>query len=64
MAGKERFRGVHFPKGIVLQAVYWYLRYSLSYRDIEELMEERGVELVHMLRKRQLQSHYRSFLSC
>ena len=47
MAGKERFHGGHFPKCIVLQSVFWYLRYSLSYLDIEELMEERGVELDH-----------------
>ena len=47
MAGKERFHGGHFPKCIVFQAVFWYLRYSLSYRDIEELMKERGVELDH-----------------
>ncbi len=47
MAGEEMFHGEHFPKCIVLQAVYLYLRYSLSYRDIEELMEERGVELDH-----------------
>ena len=47
MTDEERFPGGHFPKCIVLQAVYWYLRYSLSYRDIEELMEERGVELDH-----------------
>jgi putative transposase len=44
---EERFPGGHFPKCIVLQAVYWYLRYSLSYRDIEELMKERGVEVDH-----------------
>lgn len=47
IAGKERLYGGHFPKCIVLQAVFWYLRYSLSYCDIEELMEERGVELDH-----------------
>ena len=47
MASKERFHGGHFPKRIVLQAVFWYLRYSLSYRDIEELMRERGVEIDH-----------------
>ncbi|MBT3312711.1 MAG: IS6 family transposase [Desulfobacula sp.] len=41
------FKGTHFPKGVILQAVFWYLRYSLSYRDIEELMEERGVEVDH-----------------
>ena len=43
----NRFKGCHFPKDIVLQAVYWYLRYSLSYRDIEELMNERGVNVDH-----------------
>ena len=37
MAGKERSHGGHFPKCIVLQAIFWYLRYSLSYRDIEEV---------------------------
>jgi putative transposase len=47
MVGKERFHGGHFPKSIGLQAVFWYLRYSLSYRDIEELMKERGVGLDH-----------------
>src|SRR5210317_1437406 len=47
MTGKERFRGGHFPKSIVLQSVFWYLRYSLSYRYIEELMKERGVKLHH-----------------
>ena len=47
MASKERFHGGHFPKRIVLQAVFWYLRYSLSYREIEELMRERGVEIDH-----------------
>ncbi len=47
MVSKERFHGGHFPKHIVLQAVFWYLRYSLSYRDIEELMRERGIEIDH-----------------
>ena len=40
-------KGSHFPKSIILQAVFWYLRYSLSYRDIEELMAERGIEVDH-----------------
>ncbi len=57
MAGKERFHGEHFPKCIVLQAVYWYLRYSLSYRDIEELMKERGVELDHSTAQRWVVKH-------
>ena len=45
MAGKEKFHGGHFPKCIVRQAVFWNLRYSLGYRDIEELMKKRVVEL-------------------
>ena len=44
---QDRLKVSHFPKSIVLQAVYWYLRYSLSYRDIEELMNERGVNVDH-----------------
>ena len=43
----EKFKGSHFPKCIVLQSVYWYHRYALSYRDIEELMAERGVAVDH-----------------
>ena len=41
------FKGAHFPKGIILMGVRWYLAYPLSTRHVEELMEERGVELEH-----------------
>ena len=41
------FKFRHFPKDIILMAVRWKLAYPLSYRAIEELMEERGVELDH-----------------
>ncbi len=47
MVVEEKIHGSHFQECIVLQIVYWYLRYSLSYRDIEELMNERGIELDH-----------------
>ena len=40
------FKGLHFPKSIVLTSVHWNLRFKLSYRDIEELMAERGVRVV------------------
>jgi transposase-like protein len=33
---------------VVLLAVRWYLRYSLSYRDVEELLAERGIEVDHV----------------
>jgi len=36
-----------FPKSIILQAVYFKLRFSLSYRDVEELMQIRGVKVDH-----------------
>ncbi len=46
------FKGSHFPKCVILQTVFWYLRYALSYRDIEELMEERGVNVDHSTMQR------------
>ena len=41
------FSGRHFPKDVILTCVRWYLRYKLSYRDIEEIMAERGVDVDH-----------------
>ena len=41
------FKGRHFPKDLIIMAVRWKIAYPLSYRAIEELMEERGVELDH-----------------
>ena len=44
---KDDFKGRHFEAELILQAVSWYLRYPLSYRDIEELFLERGLEVDH-----------------
>jgi putative transposase len=41
------FKGYCFPKEIILQAVYFKLRFSLSYRDVEELLSIRGVSVDH-----------------
>ena len=41
------FKGMHFPKDVILFAVFFYLRYPVSYRDLEEIMEERGVDVDH-----------------
>ena len=41
------FKGHCFPKVIILQAVYYKLRFTLSYRDIEELLRIRGVVVDH-----------------
>ena len=42
------FAGFRFPPEIIVIAVRWYLRYGLSYRDVEELLVERGVEVDHV----------------
>ena len=41
------FKGAHFPKDIILYAVFFYVRYGVSYRDLEEIMAERGVKVDH-----------------
>lgn len=41
------FKGSHFPKEVIMQAIRWNTAYSLSYRDVEKLLEERGLELDH-----------------
>ena len=42
------FKGFRFPPEMIVLAVRWYLRYGLSYRDLEELLAERGVEVDHV----------------
>jgi putative transposase len=41
------FKGRHFPKDVILFAVFFYLRYPVSYHDLEEIMQERGVDVDH-----------------
>src|SRR5215813_7402059 len=41
------FKGAHFPQDIILMGVRWYVAYPLSYRHVEELMEERGGPVDH-----------------
>jgi transposase-like protein len=42
------FAGFRFPPDVIGLAVRWYLRFGLSYRDVEELLAERGVEVDHV----------------
>ncbi len=42
------FAGFRFPPDVILLAVRWYLRYCLSYRDLEELLAERGIDVDHV----------------
>ncbi len=41
------FKWRHFQADLILLCVRWYLRYSLSYRDLEEMMLERGLQVDH-----------------
>src|SRR3981189_1149869 len=41
------FKGSHFERDIILWGVRWYVAYPISYRQLEEIMAERGVEVDH-----------------
>jgi transposase-like protein len=43
----ELFKGRHFEREIIILCVRWYLRFELSFRDLVELMAERGLSLAH-----------------
>jgi IS6 family transposase len=45
---KSALRGFRFPPEVIVVVVRWYLRYDLSYRDVEELLVERCVEVDHV----------------
>ncbi|MCP4748079.1 MAG: IS6 family transposase, partial [Desulfobacteraceae bacterium] len=47
MNSKNPFKWCHLKKEIILLNVRWYLRYPLSYRDLEEIMLERNLEVDH-----------------
>ena len=42
------FAGFCFPPDVIVLAVRWYLRFALSYRDVEELLTERGIQADHV----------------
>jgi IS6 family transposase len=45
---RPAFAGFCFPPAVIVLAVRWYLRFSLCYRDVEELLAERGIEVDHV----------------
>ena len=42
------FKWRHYAPDVILLCVRWYCRYSLSYRDLEEMMRERGLTVDHV----------------
>ncbi|EPZ4725944.1 IS6 family transposase, partial [Shigella flexneri] len=41
------FKGRHFQRNIILWAVRWYCKYGISYRELQEMLAERGVNVDH-----------------
>jgi transposase-like protein len=54
---RSLFHGRHFDRATIVLCVRWYITYKLSYRDLVELMAERGVDLSHTTTLRWIQ-HY------
>jgi transposase-like protein len=45
---RSAFAGFRFPPDVIVLSVRWYLRFGLSYRDVEELLTERGIQVDHV----------------
>jgi transposase, IS6 family len=64
-SGSERSSppaGYRFPRQVIAVAVRWYLRYGLSYRDVEELLAERGIVVDHVTVYRWVQTFTPEFI--
>lgn len=53
----KNFKGRHFDHDIIMLCARWYVTYTLSYRDLVDMMEERGITLAHTTIIRRVQ-HY------
>jgi IS6 family transposase len=61
-SGSSAPAGYRFPREMIAVAVRWYLRYGLSYRDVEELLAERGVGVDHVSVYRWVQTFTMEFI--
>ena len=57
----DLFKGRHFDREVIILCVRWYLRYKLSYRDLVEMMAERGLSLAHTTIMRWVQRYVPEF---
>jgi transposase-like protein len=55
MTNVRAFRSFRFPAEIILWAVRWYLQFPISYRDLERMLADRGVEVDHTTMDRWVQ---------
>src|SRR5664279_1587145 len=59
---EELFRGQHFDREVIILCVRWYLRYKLSFRDLVEMMSERGLHVAHTTILRWVQRYAPEFV--
>lgn len=57
----DLFKGRHFDREIIILCVRWYLRFKLSFRDLVEMMAERGLSLAHTTIMRWIQRYVPEF---
>lgn len=57
MNPKQPFKWRHYQPELILLCVRWYLRYPLSYRNLEEMMSERGLSVDHSTVYRWVQTY-------
>src|SRR5438067_4971315 len=55
------FKGRHFDHSIIILCVRWYITYKLSYRDLVQMMAERGVDVSHTTILRWVQRYVPEF---
>jgi transposase-like protein len=61
---EKLFNGRHFERDIIVLCVRWYLRSKLSYRDLVEMMAERGLAIAHTRIVRWVQRFVQAFEKC
>jgi hypothetical protein len=59
---EELFAGRHFDREVIILCVCWYLRYTLSFRDLVEMMAERGLSLAHTTIMRRVRRYASEFV--
>ena len=57
---EDLFKGRHFDREIIILCVRWYLRFKLSFRDLVEMMVERGISLADTTIMRWIQRYVRN----
>ena len=57
----DLFKGRHFDREIIIFCVRWYLRFKLSFRDLVEMIAERGISLAHTTIMRWIQRYVPEF---